>query len=73
MIAQLTGMTLGLSITGAIFVNVAQNRLYELLPKLPRAQVSRIVSGTSSGLLSTLPMHIREQALDIIVLAWRDV
>ncbi|KAE8166776.1 major facilitator superfamily domain-containing protein [Aspergillus tamarii] len=72
-LAQLTGMTLGLSITGAIFVNVAQNRLYELLPKLPRAQVSRIVSGTSSGLLSTLPMHIREQALDIIVLAWRDV
>ncbi|KAE8137951.1 major facilitator superfamily domain-containing protein [Aspergillus pseudotamarii] len=72
-LAQLTGLTLGLSITGAIFVNVAQNRLYELLPKLPRAQVSRIVSGTSSGLLSTLPRHIREQALDIIVLAWRDV
>ncbi|KAE8369718.1 major facilitator superfamily domain-containing protein [Aspergillus caelatus] len=72
-LAQLTGMTLGLSITGATFVNVAQNRLYELLPKLPRAQVSRIVSGTSSGLLSTLPRHIREQALDIIVLAWRDV
>lgn len=66
-------MTLGLSITGAIFVNVAQNHLYQLLPKLPREQVSRIVSGTSSKLLAKLPMHIREQALDIIVLAWRDV
>ncbi|OGM50872.1 MFS drug efflux transporter [Aspergillus bombycis] len=72
-LAQLTGMTLGLSITGAIFVNNAQNRLYKLLPDLPRTQVSHIVSGTSSKLLSSLPMSIRDQALDIIVLAWRDV
>ncbi|KAF7168909.1 hypothetical protein CNMCM5623_001815 [Aspergillus felis] len=70
LLAQLTGMTLGLSRTGAVFVNVAQNGLFKLLPNLPRDQVSQIVSGTSSGLLKTLPENIREQALDIIVHAW---
>ncbi|KAF7182714.1 hypothetical protein CNMCM7691_002375 [Aspergillus felis] len=55
LLAQLTGMTLGLSTTGAVFVNVAQNGLFKLLPNLPRDQVSQIVSGTSSGLLKTLP------------------
>jgi hypothetical protein len=69
-LAQLTGMTLGLSTTGAVFVNVAQNGLFKLLPNLPRDQISQIVSGTSSGLLKTLPENVREQALDIIVHAW---
>lgn len=64
-------MTLGLSITGAIFVNVAQNGLFNLLPNLPREQVSQVVSGTSSALLHKLPDTVREQALDVIVHAWR--
>lgn len=63
-------MTLGLSITGAIFVNVAQNGLFKLLPNLPREQVSQVVSGTSSALLNKLPDTVRERALDIIVHAW---
>ncbi|KAK1150022.1 hypothetical protein N8T08_003580 [Aspergillus melleus] len=71
LLAQLTGMTLGLSITGAIFVNVAQNGLFKLLPHLPREQVSQVVSGTSSALLSKLPDTVRERALDAIVHAWR--
>ncbi|GKZ23575.1 hypothetical protein AbraIFM66951_009848 [Aspergillus brasiliensis] len=70
LLAQLTGMTLGLSTTGAVFVNVAQNGLFKLLHNLPRDQVSQIVSGTSSGLLKRLPKKVREQALDIIVHAW---
>ncbi|GAQ43929.1 hypothetical protein AKAW_11042 [Aspergillus niger] len=71
LLAQLLGMTLGLSITGAIFVNVAQNSLFKLLPNLPREQVSQVVSGTSSALLNELPDTVRERALDIIVHAWR--
>ncbi|THC90743.1 hypothetical protein EYZ11_009790 [Aspergillus tanneri] len=68
---MLLGMTLGLSITGAIFVNVTQNGLFKLLPNLPREQVSQVVSGTSSALLNKLPDAVREQALDAIVHAWR--
>ncbi|KAA8650146.1 uncharacterized protein ATNIH1004_002827 [Aspergillus tanneri] len=71
LLAQLIGMTLGLSITGAIFVNVTQNGLFKLLPNLPREQVSQVVSGTSSALLNKLPDAVREQALDAIVHAWR--
>ncbi|BCR99692.1 uncharacterized protein AKAW2_50034S [Aspergillus luchuensis] len=71
LLAQLLGMTFGLSITGAIFVNVAQNGLFKLLPNLSREQVSQVVSGTSSALLNKLPYTVRDRALDIIVHSWR--
>ncbi|KAJ0416313.1 MFS general substrate transporter [Aspergillus carlsbadensis] len=71
-LAQLTGMTLGMSVTGAIFVNVAQNRLFALFPDLTRTQVSSLVSGTSSGLLGSLPEATRELVLETIVVGWRE-
>ncbi|KAL3462645.1 major facilitator superfamily domain-containing protein [Aspergillus heterothallicus] len=71
--AQLSGMTIGMSVTGAIFVNVAQNRLFALLPHLPREQVSSLVSGTRSGLLKTLPAATRNLTLEAIVVAWRGI
>lgn len=66
-------MTMGLSITGAIFINTAQNGLYKLLPNIPKSQVSQVISGTSSTLLATLPDDTKERALGIIVQAWRYV
>ncbi|KAL3440623.1 major facilitator superfamily domain-containing protein [Aspergillus insuetus] len=71
--AQLTGMTIGMSVTGAIFVNLAQNHLFALLPNFPPAQVSSLVSGTRSGLLNTLPASTRNLTLEAIVLAWHGV
>jgi hypothetical protein len=65
-------MALGVSISGAIFVNVASKNLYALLPDYPQSEVSQIVSGTSSQLLSSLPEKLRDQALVIIVSAWHN-
>lgn len=71
--AQLSGMTLGLSISGAVFVNSASNDLFALLPEYPQSQVRQIVSGTSSQLLSSLSETLREQALVVIVSAWQNM
>ncbi|KAJ5174069.1 Major facilitator superfamily domain general substrate transporter [Penicillium coprophilum] len=71
--AQLSGMTMGLSISGAVFVNIASDGLFALLPDYPQSQVRQIVSGTSSKLLSSLSETLREQALVIIVSAWHNI
>ncbi|KAJ5230428.1 Major facilitator superfamily domain general substrate transporter [Penicillium chrysogenum] len=73
LLAQLSGMTLGLSISGAIFVNLASNDLFALLPEYPQSQVRQIVSGTSGQLLSSLSEKLRDQALVIIVSAWHNI
>ncbi|KGO53547.1 Major facilitator superfamily domain, general substrate transporter [Penicillium expansum] len=73
LLAQLSGMTLGLSISGAIFVNLASNDLFALLPEYPQSQVRQIVSGTSGQLLSSLSGKLRDQALVIIVSAWHNI
>lgn len=71
--AQLSGMTFGLSISGAVFVNMAQNGLYEVLPRVPKDQVDRPVAGTTSGLLTTLSPEVQTAALEVIVSSWQKV
>jgi BMFP domain-containing protein YqiC len=66
-------MALGLSISGAVFVNSAENKLSQLLPNIPRAQVQQLISGTSSSLLATLDAVTRERALESIVSAWQNM
>ncbi|KXG51084.1 Major facilitator superfamily domain, general substrate transporter [Penicillium griseofulvum] len=73
LLAQLSGLTFGLSISGAVFVNVASNGLFALLPDYPESQVRQIVSGTSSKLLVSLSENLREQALVVIVSAWHNI
>lgn len=68
--AQLGGMTLGLSISGAVFVNTAVNSL-ELATGLPPREVAQLVAGASNNVLGTLPPAMRTLALDIIVTSWR--
>lgn len=45
MVAQFTGITLSLSISGAIFVNEALSGLRDLLPMLSAEDLSAILSG----------------------------
>ena len=45
MIAQYTGITFGLSIAGAVFVNEGLNDLKRILPDFPQDQLSSILSG----------------------------
>ncbi|KAK4116095.1 MFS general substrate transporter [Canariomyces notabilis] len=70
LISQLGGMTLGLSISGAVFVNTAVNNLESALG-LPRLQISQLVAGASNHLLNTLSPAMRTLTLDIIVDSWR--
>ncbi|KAJ8122256.1 hypothetical protein ONZ43_g1505 [Nemania bipapillata] len=67
MIAQLSGLTFSLAISGAVFVNTAQNGLFQLLPDIPRLEVRNLIAGATSKLIDTLPEDVRIDALEIIV------
>ncbi|KAG2419140.1 hypothetical protein HFD88_002244 [Aspergillus terreus] len=73
LLAQLGGLTLGLSVGGAVFVNVASEGLYRILPSTPRDQVQQMVSGTSGDLIKSLSSDMRHRVLEVIVSAWNDV
>lgn len=51
MVAQFTGITLSLSIAGAIFVNEALSSLQDLLPMVSTADLSAILSGELASLV----------------------
>lgn len=67
LLGQLGGITLGLSISGAIFVNTALSGLQQVLPTVPRGQLERALSGTSGGFFDTIEQAQREQSLNVIM------
>ena len=71
--AQLCGLAFGLSIGGALFINLSIQKLGQALPQLALDQRQSIVSGTSGSLLATLDPNSREMALDAIIFAWQKV
>ncbi|KAL8748076.1 MAG: hypothetical protein Q9190_000104 [Brigantiaea leucoxantha] len=71
LVAQLSGLTLGLSVAGAVFLNLAQNDLGHVLPNVPKDEIQQLVSGTSSTLFKSLTPDVRAEVLAIIVNALR--
>ncbi|KAH8886155.1 MFS general substrate transporter [Thozetella sp. PMI_491] len=69
MLAQIGGIGLALSISGAVFVNKALEGLTTLLPQVARSDLQSGISGTSGAFLSSLSEEKRVAALDIIVRA----
>jgi MFS family permease len=67
MLAQFTGIVMGLSIGGAIFINEALKSLKALLPMLPEAQLRSVISGTSSDAITSIPAEFREEAVIVVV------
>ncbi|KAK0635857.1 major facilitator superfamily transporter [Bombardia bombarda] len=67
MLAQYTGVTLALSIAGAVFVNGALDGLRDVLPTFAEAELNDILSGTSSAALRQVPSELRGQVIDVIV------
>ncbi|KAL8728429.1 MAG: hypothetical protein Q9166_005391 [cf. Caloplaca sp. 2 TL-2023] len=67
MLAQLLGITLGLSISGAIFLNKAINGLSKVLPDVARDEIQTAVLGASSDFFRTLPAEVRRNAINVIV------
>lgn len=66
MVAQILGITLGLSISGAVFVNTALDSLSSLLP-LPRAQLQTALSGLSGEFFRTLPLEQQTAIVGVLV------
>ncbi|KAI6086547.1 major facilitator superfamily transporter [Hypoxylon rubiginosum] len=73
MTAQYSGITLGLSIAGAVFLNYAMIDLRALLPGYPDDQLNAIISGTSGSAFETVPVELRGAVVDIIVDSLRKV
>jgi hypothetical protein len=72
-IGQLSGITLGLAIAGAVFVNDALGRLEAILPGTPLEQLQQLIAGTSSTLLESLDVSTADDVLNAAVLALRKV
>lgn len=73
MLAQLSGIALGLAISGAVFVNDAIANLTAVLPGVSREQLQMAISGTSGDYLSSLSEELRSAATNAIVEALRKV
>ncbi|KAL8759748.1 MAG: hypothetical protein Q9199_000554 [Rusavskia elegans] len=67
LMSQLLGITLGLSISGAVFLNKAINGLSEVLPDVSRDEIQTAVLGASGDLFATLPAEVRRNAINVIV------
>ncbi|KLJ06336.1 hypothetical protein EMPG_10268 [Blastomyces silverae] len=67
MLAQLLGITFGLSISGAVFVNYAMNGLLDTIPNVSHDEVESALLGVGSNLLGQLPAEIQAASLRVIV------
>lgn len=69
MLGQLSGLAYGLSMTGAVFLNLALRNLAVVFPDVGRDTLVEVISGTSGAFLATLSEEERAQALGAIVSA----
>lgn len=72
-IGQLSGITFGLAVAGAVFVNDALGKLEAILPETPPDQLQQLIAGTSSALLESLDASASANVLNAIVSALRKV
>lgn len=66
-IAQTGGIALGLSLSGAVFVNSAVAGLTSVLPDVPLSQLQLTVTGTSGAYFHSLSPEKQVLALEAIV------
>ena len=65
--AQLGGIALGLTMSGALFVNTAMDGLSTVLPDASDAELQAALSGTSGEYFQSLGESAREAAVSVIV------
>lgn len=73
LLAQLLGLTLGLSIAGAVYVNKALEGLKHVLPDETQSQLLGAITGTSGGGFKSLPQVDQIAAADTLTHALRKV
>ena len=67
MFAQLMGMAMMLSVTGAVFVNTAIAKLQDALPNVPRETILAGIGGARSALFSSLSPEERVATTNALV------
>ncbi|OBT66391.1 hypothetical protein VE03_04914 [Pseudogymnoascus sp. 23342-1-I1] len=65
--AQITGITIAISIANSVFLNGAENGIAALLPDVPRDQIQSAITGVGSKFVQSLPAEMRQQVLDAII------
>lgn len=65
--AQLLGITLGLSIGGAVFVNTALDQIRPLLPNVPEERLQAALSGLAGDIINSLSPALAREVLITIV------
>ncbi|QSS49577.1 MFS drug efflux transporter [Histoplasma capsulatum var. duboisii H88] len=73
MLAQLLGITFGLSISGAVFVNYALNGLLKAIPNVTHDEIESALLGVRGDILGSLPANIQVASLTVIVEAIKKV
>ncbi|KAK0725996.1 major facilitator superfamily transporter [Lasiosphaeris hirsuta] len=73
MVAQYLGVTVGLSVAGAVFVNDAKNQLAQMLPALSDEEITSLLSGTSHTADVLVPEGLRDDVLLAILNGLRKV
>ena len=71
MCARVGGIALALAIANAVFLNLAENAISDILPSASRAEVQSAISGVGSALMDGLDADIRQQILEAIIEALR--
>ncbi|CAG8961583.1 hypothetical protein HYFRA_00006117 [Hymenoscyphus fraxineus] len=64
---HIVGITLGLTISGSVFLNEATDKISEILPLLPRKVVQKGVTGAGGEFFETISPSQREEVLKAIV------
>lgn len=67
--AQLLGITIGLSVGGAVFTNTALRKLRPLLPDVPDDQLQDALSGAAGSFFKHLSEETRQAVLHVIMLS----
>ena len=64
---QITGITLALTVSNAIYLNGATNRIAQVLPAVQRATVQQAITGVNGMFLNTIDPASRGRVLEAIV------
>ena len=67
--AQVAGVTISLAVANAVFLNLAENAITDLLPGVAKADVQAAITGVGGAFLRTLDPTMQKRVLEAIVVA----
>lgn len=71
--AQVTGCTISLAVANAVFLNLAENAITDLLPGVAKEDVQAAITGVGGAFLRTLDPAMQKRVLEAIVVAIQKV